>query len=389
MRVLIACVSASSTPDGVTRHAVNLAASLAQSPDVEEVHLAIGSWQLPFFQTLLGEDTARCRVVLANCSNSSLKRNLWYLRDLPSLAHESHADLIHLAYPAPIGPMHTLRSSCAVITTLHDLYPIDAPHNFGYPRVLLNRFILNLCLPAADAIACVSSSTLARLKTHHPLCAAKASLIPNSFRPTRSSSAAPDLRLEHRPFLLAVAQHRRNKNLPLTLQAFRHLLHTHPDLLLVIVGNNGPETAALHRILEDKLLRSRVLLLHGLSDQHLQWCYLHCKLLLATSTVEGFGLPIAEAMRAGCPIVCSDIAAFREFGDPYCHFVPLGTNAASTFAASMQHTLTQPRPAPHSLPQLNARNVVDQCLRLYRTVLANRPLNHESLALQPHKDPNL
>ena len=32
------------------------------------------------------------------------------------------------------------------------------------------------------------------------------------------------------------------------------------------------------------------------------------------SREEGFGLPVIEAMSAGCPVVCSDIDIFREVG---------------------------------------------------------------------------
>ena len=59
------------------------------------------------------------------------------------------------------------------------------------------------------------------------------------------------------------------------------------------------------------------------ATRELQWCYRKCELLLAPSSIEGFGLPVAEALLAGCRIVCSDILAFRELEGKNCHYVPL------------------------------------------------------------------
>ena len=36
--------------------------------------------------------------------------------------------------------------------------------------------------------------------------------------------------------------------------------------------------------------------------------------VVAPSSVEGFGLPVAEALSLGVPVIASDIAAHREVG---------------------------------------------------------------------------
>ena len=152
---------------------------------------------------------------------------------------------------------------------------------------------------------------------HRPELSSKTVTIPNTTNTQPPGSGAPLSWMDRTRFLLSVAQHRRNKNIPLALAAFHSVLQRHPELLLVVVGNKGPETARLQALLADGVLRDRVVLLHGITDPELQWCYRHCELLLATSTHEGFGLPIAEAMLAGCPVVCTDIAPFRELAEDY------------------------------------------------------------------------
>jgi len=59
MKILIACVSSSHTLDGVLRHTINLAAALLQRPEIKEVHLVVGSWQLASVRALLGNLDAR------------------------------------------------------------------------------------------------------------------------------------------------------------------------------------------------------------------------------------------------------------------------------------------------------------------------------------------
>ena len=138
---------------------------------------------------------------------------------------------------------------------------------------------------------------------------------------------------------------------------------------LVIVGMSGPMTKALERSVREEQLESRVIFVHGISDEELQWCYRHCALLVATSTVEGFGLPIAEGLLAGCKVICSDIPAFREVGGNHCEYVRLGPGAEGAFASAIQGALSRPTQQHVSLPQLSSRQTGEQYLQLYRSLL--------------------
>jgi glycosyltransferase involved in cell wall biosynthesis len=103
----------------------------------------------------------------------------------------------------------------------------------------------------------------------------------------------------------------------------------------------------------------------------LQWCYLNCEALVAPSLTEGFGLPVAEALLAGCRVVCSDIPAHREVGEGHCRFVPLNDLAEESFAAVITAVLQQPRPQPLSLPQYSAPVLARQYVGLYQRLIAS------------------
>jgi glycosyltransferase involved in cell wall biosynthesis len=178
------------------------------------------------------------------------------------------------------------------------------------------------------------------------------------------------------PFLLCVAQHRPNKNLLLLLRVFRTLLLTNrlsARARLVVIGVPGPQTKRMQRFLALAQLQDRVSLLNGLSDEEVQWCYRNCNLLIAPSVVEGFGLPVAEALLAGCRVVCSDIPAFREVGGDHCEYIRLDKNAEQAFAEAIGTAFHRPRPEPVALPQLSATHIAEQYLQLYRSLVRPVP----------------
>jgi glycosyltransferase involved in cell wall biosynthesis len=120
-----------------------------------------------------------------------------------------------------------------------------------------------------------------------------------------------------------------------------------------------------------------VLFLEGLAEADLQWCYGRCEALVAPSKTEGFGLPVAEALLAGCRVVCSDIPAFREVGGGHCRFVALSADAEEALAAGIMATIQEPAKAPVSLTQLSAKVLANQYATLYRRLIASAaPLKH-------------
>jgi glycosyltransferase involved in cell wall biosynthesis len=371
VKVVVALTSSSGQLSGVQRHAMNLAQCLLTREQIAAVHLIAAPWQQDFLRDAARRHDGRLHLHTALVRNNSLSRNLWYYSELPRIAAQLDADIVHLSHPTPLNKASY---HCPIVVTLHDLYPYDVPENFGFPKVLFNRRVLQRCLRAVDAIACVSHSTLSRLEGVEPqLALEKAVVIHNSVASQpRVSSISPLPRWNGEPFLLCVAQHRRNKNLLFLLQVFERLLRTERiahRTRLVIVGIPGPETKSIRRFLAATGIADRVVLLNGLSDEELQWCYRRCALLLAPSLIEGFGLPIAEALLAGCRVICSDIPAFRELGEGRCQYIPLNAAAEQLFCDAICAYIRESSPRPVALPQLSARFVAEQYRQLYQSLL--------------------
>jgi len=371
MKILLAAASISAQVSGVQRHALNVARSLLTRAEVDTVHLVVAPWQREMVRDSGIEINPRLIVHSAEMSKGALSRNLWYYRQLPSLSAQVGADVVHLAYPVGVNARAFV---CPTVVTLHDLYPYEIPANFGFPKVIFNRLLLQQCLCNVGAIACVSDTTLLKLNSYVPRrLAAKALRIYNCIEAeSRCSTDSPIPKWRGEPFLLCVAQHRRNKNISFLLRVFKSLVSrglVDSAMRLVIVGIAGPETSTIRRTIHQTGLEDNVLLMEGLLESELQWCYRNCAAVLAPSTTEGFGMPIVEALLAGCRVVCSDISAFREIGGDRCRYVSLNGNAERAFAVAIIDTLKQPPPPPVSLPVLSASVIAEQYVRLYRKLI--------------------
>jgi glycosyltransferase involved in cell wall biosynthesis len=61
-------------------------------------------------------------------------------------------------------------------------------------------------------------------------------------------------------------------------------------------------------------------------DDDLSILYKEAEAFVFPTLSEGFGLPGLEAMSAGCPVVCSNIAVLKEvYGEAAIYFDPLST----------------------------------------------------------------
>jgi glycosyltransferase involved in cell wall biosynthesis len=383
MRIVIAVVSSTEHLSGVPRHAVNMARSLLTRPEITKVHFVVATWQRAALLDALPLDDPRLSLHTVPIGKGSMGRMFWYYNKLPALAIKFGADVVHLAYPVPVNRRAFL---CPVIVTLHDLYPYDIPENFGFPKVLINRIVLQQCLRQVDAIACVSDSTLRRLDVYGQKKALrKAVTIYNCVEPELPATVeAPFPGWDGEPFLLCVAQHRRNKNILLALGVFRRLLHSQeikPSTRFVLIGIEGHETPRIKRYIAHAGLAQHVVLLHGVSEAELHWSYAHCELLLAPSIVEGFGLPIVEAAMHHCRIVCSDIPAFREVGGCSCRYVSLKPPAEDAFVLATAMELKTIRYRSASNDRFSSARVAEAYLQLYNLLHAGRSTKNNSTFL--------
>jgi glycosyltransferase involved in cell wall biosynthesis len=366
MNVVIAAMSAPTHMNGVSRHAANLARALLSTKAISEIHFVAGAWQKEMYRSALSACDPRLHTHWIQLRDSNVSRLSWYYRELPCIAAQLEADIAHLTFPAP-----TAKDGypCATVLSLHDMYPFEIPSNFGRLKSVLARHTVTQCIRRVDAIACVSSVTQTELARRFPTLTNKTQVIHNVVEFGAPAAISKNLEvLKGRSFILCVAQHRSNKNIPLAIRVFERLVGDRVmpvEARLVVVGIPGPETRRIEEEIRNARLNRKVLLVSGLSDSEMRWCYENCAWLLAPSSMEGFGLPVAEALLSGARVVCSDIPAFREVGGEACHYVPWKSDPVDTYVRAIRDALNIAPNRAASPLQLSAASIGSQYLSLY------------------------
>ena len=128
------------------------------------------------------------------------------------------------------------------------------------------------------------------------------------------------------PFLLFVGTLTSRKNVPFLIRAYARA-GAPVDLLLAGDPVEGAERAKIGEAIERSGRRDRIHLVASPPDEELDRLYRGAVGLVLPSLYEGFGFPALEAMERGCPVLASDIPAFREVSGSGAMLLPLDEEA--------------------------------------------------------------
>lgn len=163
------------------------------------------------------------------------------------------------------------------------------------------------------------------------------------------------------------------KNQAFLLDAFERLWADGQDVRLCLVGGYASRDSELVQRIEGHVERGRKLFCFtDLSDAELAHCYARAKALVYPSIVEGFGLPIVEALRHGLPVLASDTPIHREVGGEFCEYFSLSSPCllAERIAARQRSAATSPARDPAAYRAVSWQ---DSCRQLFQTSLESSP----------------
>ncbi len=277
------------------------------------------------------------------------------LRLLPKLAHP--AQVYHTPYFA-IPWLSRARSLVTVHDCIFERDPRYMPRRWARSYY---RLLMMVSARRAYAVFVPSRATASDVRRFYRVPARKLVVTPEAadtaFRPIHDKDRLDEARQRynlHGPFMLAVGMRRPHKNFAMLVRAFEQatgaydgaLVPTEEHPRLVFIGEADerfPDEAAAARSMGD-----RVRFLGKVPEADLPMLYNLATAFACPSLIEGFGLPVLEAMSCGTPVICSDIPVLREVAGGAALYVP--PTDPNAWAGAIQNIFSHPE-TPTALSQ--------------------------------------
>jgi glycosyltransferase involved in cell wall biosynthesis len=185
---------------------------------------------------------------------------------------------------------------------IHELYPSLFPDDV---QTAINKKKL---IKEATKIIAVSENTRKDILRIYPsVPAEKIEVVYLAHHFVNKSSQASCLP-DH--YILFVGNRGIYKNFNFFITAIAPLFQKYPELHVVCAGGNPFDEAELSLI--SKLEVSKRVIQQSFKDEELKSYYENARCFVFPSAYEGFGIPVLEAMSAGCPIILTHNSSFPE-----------------------------------------------------------------------------
>lgn len=254
------------------------------------------------------ELAARFRIAIAPIDGGSRVARI--VAESTWLAREAAKARLHLVHHLNnVAPWRTDRPS---VLTIHDLRPLAMPETLGRAHGAYLRARLGPSVRKASVVTTPSAfvrETVIEFLGADPdrVQVVSAPLFASDAAPNRSNGASAD-----RPRFLYPAITSPHKNHRTLLEAFARVIAVRDDAVLVLTGAAGPAEGAVASAIDQLGLSSNVWRLGRVPAGELDALFRDAVALVYPSTYEGFGLPLAEAMAVGCPVIASNRTALPE-----------------------------------------------------------------------------
>lgn len=298
-------ITSNKTLRGTDRYILQTLKHLAEIDKINQYFVFYAHWQ-KFVKSI---DVPNFKFIKTSVPRGGLViKAVWQILVMPKIARQYNLDVLHYTNPTPI-----LYKTCSVVVTVHDLAEFVYPKKYGILKGFAKRISVRLSAKYADFLITVSNSTR---KTIVDLL---------HYAPDRIGITLEGITVHERnnceqvfgkfnigklDYILYVGVIEQTKQVDLIVKALNILDKT--SIIMVIVGKKGNAYEQVKAVVKECGLEDRVMFLGYVSDGELGCIYKMAKVFVFPSLIEGFGLPVLEAMAQGVPVICSNTAAISE-----------------------------------------------------------------------------
>lgn len=295
---------------GIGRYVSQLARHLGPLLTTEEQLILLHQpqemgWPLP-------EDTDKVVRVTTAVSPFSLAQQ-W---QIPQLLRQLEATIYHSAYY-----LMPYRPGVPTLLTLYDLIPEQFPQLVSLQARLFARLATHLALRTGDQFLAISEAARQAFLSHYALDPTTVTAVPlaadKKFKPQPETAVAAlrhKLNLPTR-YVLYLGINKPHKNLARLIEAWETVIREMPDAPpLVIAGAWDERYGGIKTAVSPQNLNRHILFIGRVDDADLPTLYSGAMLFVFPSLVEGFGLPVLEAMACGTAVACANSSSLPEVG---------------------------------------------------------------------------
>lgn len=252
-------------------------------------------------------------------------RSIWRVWGVTSDLKRDRIDLFHgLSNELPLN---IRKAGCRSVVTIHDLIFLHYPKYYHLIDRKIYDFKFRLACRNADRVIAVSEFTKREIMKYYGTPEAKIDVVYQgcdpAFAAPVSKEKLDDVALRYslpRQFILYVGSIEERKNLMLVAKAItsRPSAFSHK---IVAVGKRTPYVDEIRQYLEANGIADRILFFHKVPFADLPSFYRLADAFVYPSRIEGFGIPMLEAISSGLPAIGCTGSCLEEAGGPHCIYV--------------------------------------------------------------------
>lgn len=301
MKILVDARTFGDKPSGIGIYTYNFLKELVKRKDIE-IELVSDISNSEEMKKLSSYENVRVHLLGKKIQKTFAV--IGYIRYIQKVIYEVKPDIFW--EPNNLFPVKLVNPYGKIVVTVHDLFPMYIPENYGKIYPIYFRFGMKNMLRYTDALIFNSKETREIVYKYFP----KAEKKPNDvlYIPIEQSV---NTQISDENYFLYIGNLEHRKGTDILLNAFARYRESGGDKKLVLAGSIREES--IKKLLEDMQKKTNAVDYQGYATETQKDGLLaECSCFVFPSRAEGFGIPIVEAMYYEKTIIASDLSIFSE-----------------------------------------------------------------------------